>query len=66
MTLPFDIARCAGRLDPMVIEYTLLDPCVQCQRRTSPGNPHGQWYQGPPEFENGKCPTRISPIPDPT
>lgn len=59
MTLPYDTARCRGRNDPERYGQHLLEPCIDCMRRTSPGNPSGQWYQDPPEFEGGKCPSRI-------
>ena len=59
MTLPYDIARCRGRNDPDRYGQDLLAPCLDCLRRTSPGNPHGQWHQAPPEFVDGQCPSRI-------
>lgn len=70
MTLPYDIARCEGRVtdQPMgqiasvrVTSSVGHSECVRCRRR-EPGAPdRPQPYTMPPQFVDGKCPSRISP-----
>ncbi len=65
--LPYDIARCEGRT---VVAKALAGDgvysvphgeCRQCRRR-EPGAPdRPQPYTLPPQFVDGKCPSRISP-----
>ena len=54
MTLPYDIARCAGKQ----IDGHWREGCEDCQRRTSPGNPYRQIHMMPPAIE---CARRIPP-----
>ena len=65
-TLPPDFARCEGRIatSPSVFGTVTIgqSACVRCLRRTEPGNPDGpQSHIKPPEFVDGKCPSRIGP-----
>ena len=62
MTLPYDVARCRGhtvkpKFSSQPKPHTA---CADCLRRTSPGNPQGQWQMQPPVFQGG-CPFRIPP-----
>ena len=57
MTLSYDIARCQGKPTPFSHEGT-HPVCVDCLRRTSPGNPVGQWHMAPPQFVGGACPDK--------
>ena len=69
-TLPYDMARCKGRITSLPIgEITSVlvtshvghAECVRCRRR-EPGRPDGpQVAITPPTFEQGKCPQRIAP-----
>lgn len=56
MTLPYDIARCAG------VQYDgdWREGCEDCLRRTSPGGPMSPWIEAPVivVFE---CEYRIGP-----
>lgn len=64
MTLPYDIARCAGRMATSATPGApaISIECLDCQRRTSTGRPDGmQTMMGPPPFERGQCPLRIAP-----
>lgn len=55
MTLPHDIARCAGKQ----INGHWREGCEDCQRRTSPGNPYRQIHMTPPEIVVFECARRI-------
>lgn len=62
-TLPYDYARCAGRISTSPTSFGTVSvgraECVQCRRRT-PGRPDGQQvYVVPPPLKDGKCPIRI-------
>ena len=57
MTLPYDIARCAGKQ----IDGQWREGCEDCQRRTSPGNPYRQINMTPPEIVVFECARRIPP-----
>lgn len=64
-TLPYDIARCDGRVASAVHGFFTVtvgqSECVRCRRR-EPGRPDGpQVYTTPPPFVDGKCPSRIEP-----
>ena len=64
--LPYDYARCMGHIYTMPGVMGTLTmgqaECVRCLRRTEPGNPDGpQSHIKPPEFVDGKCPSRIGP-----
>ena len=51
MSLPYDIARCAG---------TVHELCSICRRR-EPGSPYWQVQIGPAiDYKSGSCPNRIS------
>ena len=72
MTLPYDIARCEGCIvnraevsGPIAAalfpDNEMHTECVRCRRR-EPGAPdRPQPYTMPPQFVDGKCPSRISP-----
>jgi hypothetical protein len=65
MTLPFDVARCAGRYAeaksrPLTTAVGHVD-CVRCLRRTEPWHPTYQVHMEPPAFVDGQCPERIEP-----
>lgn len=69
MTLPYDIARCGGRITrrPLgqiasirVTSSMGHSECVRCRRR-EPGAPDHQTHMTPPQFVAGKCPMRIEP-----
>lgn len=68
MTLPYDIARCAGRVTTLskpgaAVTVTLTAgqaECVRCRRR-EPGHPERQTHMSPPQFVRGLCPDRIAP-----
>lgn len=58
MSLPYDYARCSGRMIEHVDLPMPWPECETCQRRTSPGNPHLQsWMR--PHAGPGPCPNRI-------
>lgn len=63
MTLPYDYARCNGRiatLDSTGVIVTMGQAqCVHCLRRTSPGRQEGQEFMEPPQFVTGRCSMRI-------
>ena len=76
MTLPYDIARCPGRIThrPLgsiasvrVTSNAGHSECVRCRsecvrcRRREPGHPDHQTHMEPPVFVDGKCPMRIEP-----
>ena len=69
MTLPYDIARCEGRITnrPLGSIATVRvtsnaghSECVRCRRR-EPGHPDHQPRMPVPAFVRGKCPERIEP-----
>lgn len=69
MTLPYDVARCEGRITTRklgqiasvrVTSNAGYSECVQCRRR-EPGHPDRQIYMPVPAFVDGKCPERIEP-----
>lgn len=55
MTLPYDIARCAG------VQYDgdWREGCDDCLRRTSPGDPERQRQMEPPLLVVFECEYRI-------
>jgi hypothetical protein len=65
MTLPYDYARCDGR----IVQQKIPGPqtaitishgqaqCVQCLRRTAERGEHVLMME-PPQFVDGKCPMR--------
>lgn len=57
MTIPYDIARCAGKQ----IDGQWRKGCEDCQRRTSPGNPYRQIHMAPPAIVGFECARRIPP-----
>ena len=63
MTLPYDYARCEGRMATSSHAFGSIAvgqaECVRCQRRTSPPSPYRQSYIMPPQFIDGRCPMRI-------
>lgn len=75
MTLPYDIARCGGRIDNVstgragCVDITISAghvECVRCQRRkasdpdpSAPNRPIP--YITPPQFVAGRCHERIAP-----
>ena len=62
-TLPYDVARCSGHAVKPKFSSQLKPrtTCADCLRRTSRGDPQGQWYMQAPSFQ-GACPFRIPPI----
>ena len=71
MSLPYDYARCHGRMVKQNIPGTVTAvtishgqaECVRCLRRTSPGSPDGpqpKFVELPP-LVDGKCPKREAP-----
>ncbi len=69
MTIPYDTARCEGRITnrPLgqiasirVTSSMGHSECVRCRRR-EPGHPERQTQIAPPVFVAGKCPMRIEP-----
>ena len=61
MTLPYDVARCDGRItDDRYGQITTHSECVRCRRR-EPGHPDHQMYMPVPALVAGKCPMRIEP-----
>lgn len=69
MTLPYDIARCYGRIinrttgpiaSVLFPDNVRHSECVRCRRR-EPGHPDHQTHMVPPAFVDGKCPMRIEP-----
>ena len=69
MTLPYDVARCPGRIThcPLgsiasirVTSGAGHSECIKCRRR-EPGHPDHQTHIAPPAFVDGKCPMRIEP-----
>lgn len=65
MTLPYDIARCEGRIHTAQTAFGTISAvqaaCVRCLRRTDPGHPARQVMIVAPEFQTGKCPSRLPP-----
>jgi len=77
MTLPYDIARCPGRIASVRItsiasvritsiasvRITSNAGHSECVRcrRREPGHPDHQTHMEPPVFVDGKCPMRIEP-----
>ena len=67
-TLPDDIARCDGRYSELDGSRDVFDrnvelissDCLNCLRRTAP-RPDPYWNMEPPDFESGKCPSKIEP-----
>ena len=60
MTLPYDYARCSGRIaDPIERSNSLRFECIACLRRTSPGRPEGWQTYIAPHADLGPCPNRI-------
>lgn len=55
MTLPGNVARCAGFGDG---PDDWLDECHACQRRTAPG---GEWMMKPPAIVAFQCEYLIEP-----
>ncbi len=71
MTLPYDVARCDGRITnrasaagpiaaALFPDNVRHSECVRCRRR-EPGHPDHQTHMEPPVFVGGKCPMRIEP-----
>lgn len=69
MTLPFDIARCEGRITRTPIGHISTvrvtsdathPECRKCRRR-EPGHASHQPYMNPPPLTGGKCQQRIAP-----
>lgn len=69
MALPYDVARCAGRVATLskpgaAVTVTLTAgqaECMRCRRR-EPGAPNRPTPQmSPPEFVGGLCHERIAP-----
>ena len=68
MTLPYDYARCTGRIVTQKIpgQTTAITishgqaQCVQCLRRTAGRGEHVLMME-PPQFVDGRCPMRIAP-----
>ena len=62
-TLPYDYARCAGRISTSPTPFGTVSvgraECVQCRRR-EPGHPEHQGHMTPPPLKDGKCPERIA------
>lgn len=61
MTLPFDIARCAGISFPDATVPGGIDwreGCEDCRRR-EPGHPERQAHMSPPEIITFECAYRI-------
>ena len=64
MTLPYDTARCAGRIYMSPINGDIMHvDCIHCLRRTSPGRDQWQSHIAPHDGE-GPCPMRIGPRED--
>lgn len=75
MNLPYDIARCEGRMHTAVLDHagcvsvtitTGYAECVRCRRREpiepDPDAPdRGYPYISPPPFVAGRCHMRIAP-----
>jgi len=56
--LPYDIARCSGSGSD---EEGWREGCETCLRRTSKGNPFGQWHILPPPIIAFECEYLIEP-----
>lgn len=57
MTLPADVARCAGVED----EGQWREGCDDCLRRTSPRDLERVWMMAPPDLVGFECEARIGP-----
>lgn len=59
MTLPADVARCAGHQSSVFVDLGGIAPvCVDCARRDFMGLTRIVWMS-PPELVDGKCPMKI-------
>lgn len=62
--LSIDITRCDGRITTSPSGFGTVSvgqaECLRCLRRTSERGEH-VWLMEPPQFVDGKCPSRIEP-----